>query len=162
MAKKKTAVLTVAELEQLLDSRRSELATLKEKREALANQIADLDEQIAAATGTGGGRKKVKRVKRKKSAKRAAKKAVRKTARKVKKTRPTTRRKRAKNSAPLSTFVEQALAGNKKGLTVQQIVDAVKKAGYKSKSANFNTVVYQQLYHSKKIKKAGRGMYALK
>lgn len=48
---------------------------------------------------------------------------------------------------PLSAFVREALKGQRGGLTLAQIGEAVQSAGYQSTSSNFKNVLYQCLYN---------------
>lgn len=54
---------------------------------------------------------------------------------------------RDENSQPLSAYILQVLESNPQGLTVQAIVTAVIKAGYKTRSTTFLQVVRQKLYN---------------
>lgn len=54
---------------------------------------------------------------------------------------------RDENSQPLSAYILQVLESNPQGLTVQAIVAAVIKAGYKTRSTTFLQVVRQKLYN---------------
>lgn len=67
---------------------------------------------------------------------------------------------RPKNSMNLA----QALAGVLKGRTmsVTDVAQAVQRAGYKTSSANFRTIVNQTLIKSDKFKKVSRGQYTAK
>lgn len=180
MAKKRSGnVLSVAELEKMLDKRRTEVDKLRARRDSLIQQLEQLDGQISLLEGGGTvGRAKStpaaakratkKRTTRKKRATRgtATKATRKKTAKKVKKKvrkKSAARGRRPKNSAPLGDFVLAALKDKKQGLSVKEIADAVQQAGYKTKSGKFRTVVYQYLYHSKKITRSDKtGNYVLK
>ncbi len=47
--------LSIAELERLLEERRSSVAKLQKKRDEVQAKLDDLDREIAAAGGGGGG-----------------------------------------------------------------------------------------------------------
>lgn len=53
---------------------------------------------------------------------------------------------RQENSKPLSQYILTVLESTPQGLTCRAIVDAVQKAGYKTRSATFVQVVRQKLY----------------
>jgi hypothetical protein len=71
-----------------------------------------------------------------------------------------TGRRRPQNE---SNLVE-ALAGvlKDKTMSVTDVAEAVQKAGYKTTSANFRTIVNQTLINSGKFKRLGRGQYTAK
>ena len=59
--------------------------------------------------------------------------------------------------------IPAALAINGSALSAYpQIADAASKAGYKSVSKTFHTIIYQTLARDKRFKRAGRGQYVLK
>lgn len=126
--------LSLAQLQALIESRKSAVSSLYEKRKQVARQLADLDAEIAAAEGKGGAT-------RGRPAHFARGKAA------VKRRGPV---QRAQNEKSLKTYVEEALAGNKKGLTIGEIQAVVLKNGYTTNSANFKNTLYQCLYHNDK------------
>ncbi len=72
-------------------------------------------------------------------------------------------RRRPKNDKPLPEVLHQVLQG--KTLSVGEAVEAVQKAGYKTSSNNFRTIVNQQLIadkNKKLFKKVARGQYTAK
>ncbi len=69
---------------------------------------------------------------------------------------------RAKNEKSLNEHVQDALKKTKKGLTLSELSDAVKSAGYQSNSRNFKNVLYQNLYNATNISRdANSGKYTL-
>ncbi len=68
-----------------------------------------------------------------------------------------TGRKRPRNDANLETYLARVLKGKTMGVT--EVANAVKRAGYKTTSPNFRTIVNQTLIRSDKIKKLARGKY---
>lgn len=127
--------LSIAQLEALINSRKSKLSALYEKRDQLAKQLAAVNSEIAAAEGTSGsGRGRPSHFSR------AAAVAKRRGA-------PV---QRAQNAKSLKKYVEEVLAANKKGLTIGEIQEAVLSSGYTTNSANFKNTLYQCLYHNEK------------
>lgn len=55
---------------------------------------------------------------------------------------------RLKNESPLRTVLLDVLTRNKKGLSLRDIAEKVKDSGYKTRSRNFENVVYQCLYNT--------------
>ncbi|MFN9480732.1 MAG: hypothetical protein ACK6C0_15140 [Betaproteobacteria bacterium] len=68
--------------------------------------------------------------------------------------------KRARNSMSLVEALSNALKGN--SLTIEQAMDAVRKAGYQSSSASFRQIVSQTLVSRPEFKRVARGVYTLK
>lgn len=66
-------------------------------------------------------------------------------------------RRRPKNDAALPDALAKVLAG--KTMSVSDAADAVVKAGYKSNSAHFRTMVNIALLNKKRFKRVERGQY---
>lgn len=58
---------------------------------------------------------------------------------------------RFRNEQSLENVICDVLAKYKKGLNLSELAEAVQKTGYKSGSANFKNVVYQNVYKSERI-----------
>ena len=112
--------LTVAQLERLLESKRSRMNSLLKRREKLQKALAIIEGRISVIGG----------VKRDSSSK------VRKV------------RKRPKNEKSLYEVVIAVLGQNKKGLTLPDLSKKVLDTGYKTNSAKFDNTVYQCLYNN--------------
>jgi hypothetical protein len=118
--------LSVAELEQMLDSRRAELSDLESRRSQLAAELEECDARISQLTGTPGrGRR----------------------GRKVARRRPGGGRGRKQPA--LKNVIVEVLQKSKKALSVDEIVDRVLATGYKSSSDEFRKVAYLNLFHLK-------------
>ncbi|QDT39207.1 hypothetical protein [Stratiformator vulcanicus] len=156
MAKSKD--MTVAELEELLEDRRSAVTDLEEKRAKLLEELSAVDQEIADLAG--GKKKSPGRPKKSKAATSTPKK------KKSVKKKKSSGGRRARNTKSLKDYILDILAKNKKGLDLNEMMDAVQKEGYKSKSADFKTVLYQTLYHLKRGGEIDRndktGAYVLK
>lgn len=68
---------------------------------------------------------------------------------------------RARNAKSLNDTLEEVLTGGKP-MSVGDIVDAVKAAGYRSSSANFRGIVNQTLIKDKRFTAPERGIYQMK
>ncbi len=66
-------------------------------------------------------------------------------------------RTRAKNDGSLAAALASVLKG--KVMSVTEVAGAVKKAGYKSNSPNFRTMVNAQLLNRKMFRRESRGKY---
>ncbi len=115
--------LSVAKLEQMLNHRKQLLTGLKKRESRLQKELDDVQKRIGAIEGSGIGGT----VRRKRTG------------------------KRAKNSKSLHEVVLDLLSKNKKGYPLTPLGQKVLESGYKSNSTNFNNVLYQCLYNSKKI-----------
>lgn len=158
--KKKLTRVSTQELASELDRRRKRLPALRRKRDQLLQQLDEVEAQMADLGAAGGGRAgKKKRTRKKSGRKKAArKKATRKKAGKKK----TTRRKRPRNEMPLGDALVKAMKGRKQPAGVGDLVEAVKKQGYKSSASNFRSIVNQTLLKDNRFKNVGRGQYQLK
>jgi hypothetical protein len=123
----------IAQLERILDDRRSELSKLERQRLDLQRRLNGLERQIIKVNGglrgmrgrMGGGR--------------------------------------ARNARSLVETIEEVMRGNGKAMRVGEIVDAVTATGYRSSSANFRGIVNQTLIKERKrFGQADRGLYELK
>ena len=112
--------LSVAQLEKLLDTKRSVLSTLQKKRENLQKALASVESRIASVGGASSG---------------ASGKARR-------------AQKRPRNDKTLQEVVFELLEKNKKGFRLADLSDKVLETGYKSGSAKFSNTVYQCLYNN--------------
>ena len=74
--------------------------------------------------------------------------------------RPARSNGRARNSMTLADALGKALKG--KTMSVTEAADAVKRAGYRTKSNSFRTQVNIALIKSEMFKRVGRGQYTAK
>ena len=130
------SVLTIAELEQMLGSRRRKLNDLQKERTKVQRKLDDIDSRIRALSGAGGGASG--------------------------RTGGGGGGGRAHNAQSLVATLENVLKSSGKPLGVGDIVDKVHAAGYRSNSANFRALVNQTLIKEKRFTSAGRGVYQLK
>ena len=145
--------MSVAELEAALSEKRGRLKDLSARRAQLQKELASVEGELetlggdapaksSAATGKKRGRPAGSKNKPKSGGKGAQS------------------GKRPKNKMTMKKAVETVLADSKDGLTLSETATAVKKLGYKSKSDNFENVVYQCLYNNKKqFPKGSNGKY---
>ena len=50
----------------------------------------------------------------------------------------------------MKAWVQEELQKAKKGLTIDELIESVQAAGYKSKADKFKNVMYQCLFHGQK------------
>ena len=132
--------VTTTDLRTELKRRASELGKLEAKRDVLLAQVEQLDSEISFINAALGGTAKS-------SARRAGGRA-------------STGRKRPRNDKSLEVALADVLKGKTMGVT--EVAEAVQKAGYKTTSPNFRTIVNQTLIRSELIKKLSRGAYTAK
>jgi hypothetical protein len=141
---RKLATVSLAELKAEIDRRHTEL---KQRRDSLAQELAELEHEIAgmgdsASVRRGPGRPRATSVQGPR-----------------RRGRPAGTGRRGKPS--LVTTLQRVLSG--RTLSVTEAVDAARKAGYKSQSANFRTIVNQALLANTNLfKKVARGQYTAK
>jgi hypothetical protein len=126
--------MSVAELEHLLNSKKAQLESLRQRREKLAQELASVEQQINSTVGVG----------RQASAAPAAPAAA---ARKTGKRRVL----RAKNDRSLKSVVVELLTNERKGLGLDELSRKVLETGYKTSSTKFKNTLYQCLYHADNI-----------
>ena len=128
--------LSIAQLEQVLRARRSQLQKLAKQRAKIARELARLDQRIGMlGGGAGGGGGRISGM---------------------------GGGGRARNAKSLVEAIEDVMSKNAKPMGVGDIVNAVQKNGYRSSSANFRGIVNQTLIKEKQFTSAGRGVYQLK
>ncbi|MSR58394.1 MAG: hypothetical protein EXS05_12070 [Planctomycetaceae bacterium] len=111
--------MTVAQLERLLQKKRTNLDSLEQRRSRLQKKLKQLDSRIALIGGVvREGRK------------------------------PRRGRKRPKNTQTLLQALSQVLTHNKKGLTLKELADKILEGGYKTASTKFQNTVYQVIYNN--------------
>jgi len=131
MAKRSISNASVQDLQAELRRRQRRLPALQKKRKKLEQQLAEIDQQIKELGGTVS-----------------------------KQGRSGTARKRPKNAMSLVDTLAKVMKKNQP-MRVPTIADRAKKAGYKSNSANFTSIVNQALIKDKRFKQAERGKYML-
>jgi len=141
MPRTKESVLSVSDLEKMLKSTTREIADLERRRAPHAKALAQLDARLAALRGT------------------KAKAPVAKAAPKSKKVRKVTRPRQAKS---LKVAIVDVLAGSPEAMGPSEIAAAVQKAGYKTTSKNFLTIVNNTLGQDKRIVRKAKGQYVVR
>ncbi|MCA9291274.1 MAG: hypothetical protein KDA25_09095 [Phycisphaerales bacterium] len=132
---------SIADLRHEIDRRQKAIGKLETKRDALAAQLAAVDAEIGEirSLAGGGGARRGRTV----VAKRGG------------------ARKRPRNAMNLVEALSKVLAGVT--MSVTEVAGAVQKAGYRTTSANFRTIVNQALISNPSVfKKVERGRYTAK
>lgn len=133
MPRPATAGFNIAQLERILEDRRTEVSRLERLRSELRRKLDGVERQIAKLAGGLRG---------------------------LRGRRGGTR---ARNDVSLVEAIETAMRNAGKPMRVGDIVDAVQGAGYRSNSDNFRGIVNQTLIKERKrFAQASRGVYQLK
>jgi len=138
---RKASVMSIQELRRCLLAQEREVARLEQKREKLVKELARIDKAIVAAGGS---------LDKKPAAKTRATRAAVSPGRKP------------SDGKPLIDYIIGVLKGSPKGMRVKEVMNAVTKAGYVSRSKDFYGIVATALREGPQFKKISRGIYALK
>jgi len=144
--------ISTGALQAELQRRSQDLTKLEARRDALLDEVGMIDSEISvisaaigAHSGTSARKTRATGITRKKA---------------VGRPRRAGGGKRPRNEASLEVSLAKVLKGKTMGVT--EAANAVKKAGYKTSSPNFRTIVNQALIRSDLIKKVDRGAYTAK
>lgn len=139
---------SIEELQAELERRESVVAELAARREELLSELDTVDRELRANGAEPGGQRRGPGRPRKLSSSRAT-------------PRRTGNRRRPRNKVNLVEALQKVLKGQT--MSVTDIADAVQKAGYRTTSENFRTIVNQALINNtNKFKKVARGKYTAK
>lgn len=128
--------LSLKELDDLRLRRMKEIAALEKQRDKLKGKIDGINERLASLRGQRRGRP---------PARAAATATTRRS------------RRRSKNAQSLREVLVAALEKAGKPLSTSELVHAVNKAGYKSRSKNLRAVIYQAIHKADEIVAAKNG-----
>ena len=148
-------IKSITELRREIAAKERQLKKFVSQRKKVAARLAVIEKRIELLGGEppkpkrGRGRPK----RRKKVARKKTRRAGR-LARKVKKARRAT-------GKPLVEYIRQVLAKSPKPMRAKNIVQAVRKVGYKTFSKDFYGIVAAALRDKKNFKRVGRGVYTL-
>ena len=132
MARISLEKISTKEILAEITRRKKERTTLLREKTALTRRLKAIDAELGAMG-------------KKKSARRPAKK----------------NQKRARNVMTLPEAMLKVMSEDK-AMSVPEIASAASKAGYKSTSKTFHTIIYQTLARDKRFKKTDRGQYVVK
>ena len=144
MAKKRSPSMSIAQLQKALANTKQRIQGLKDRREKLLAQVAEVDRQIVELAG-----EPVAPVPEEEAPAPAPAK-------------PKEPRKLPKNTMSLNDAIVKVLSEAKKPMRVAEIAEAVKAAGYKTTSTVFAKQVSGIAAVEKRVEKVERGVFALK
>lgn len=134
------AKVTTLELQQELARRSAALKKLQQQRSELVNQVRQIDAELAALDGVSAA---VGRATAAAGPKRAGGRV--------------TGRRRPRNAMSLADALAKLLQG--RAMSVSEAAEAVQRAGYRTTSPNFRTIVNQTLIRDSRFRKVARGRY---
>jgi hypothetical protein len=157
---------TMSDLRAELEAREGKVAELKQRRDDLAAQVARIDQEIKdlkspPMTAAPAPVKLVRRGRPPKAAAPAKPAAVAKPAPAAKPARAARAAGGSAGKETLADVMAKVMSKTKK-MRADEIIAAVNRAGYKSTSKTFRTIVYQTLGRDKRFRRAGRGLYLLR
>ena len=129
------ANLNIVELQRILGDRKKQLEKLHRKRDTIQRSLNEIDAEIAKVSGGAAGESTGGRA--------------------------TGKGSRARNDRPLPDYMEEVMVKAGRPMKVNEIVEAVLAAGYKTTSASFKNIINQQLIKERKrFQHTDRGTYA--
>jgi hypothetical protein len=150
---------SIQELKKQLAAQERKMEKLQTRRDKIAAELEQVDRELAQLTGGGTTSAPTKR-RRKKTTKAARKtKSAKKTGRK-KSSRG--RRGGGEGGKTLEHYIIQVLDQAGEPMRAKEVMQAVDKAGYKSKSKDFYGIVATALRNEDLFKRVSRGVYTLK
>ncbi len=135
MAKRKLDNVPTDDLQAELARRDRRLGTLQRKRQRVLDQLNEVEQEIMELGGTPGARTKSASQRKKTDA-------------------------RPKNKMSLPDALAKVMSTSKP-MGVSEAAEAVQKAGYKTNSKNFTTIVNQTLIKDDRFEQVSRGKYKL-
>jgi len=156
--------LSLGDLQQIIEAKESEVTGLNARRAVLADELADVEAELA---GAGGGKKRSRKPGKRgpgrprKAGRRRGRVATAKKARRAKGQRRG-RKAGPKGQSTLHNAIRSALNGSSEPMKLADVAANVRKSGYKTKSGDFNVIIGNRLAEMRDVKKAGRGVYAMK
>ncbi len=150
------SALSLGDLRRLFEAKEAQIAKLAARRDAAAAELAAVEQELEAAGGGGmptrrgpGRPPKAARSGRgpgrpKGSGKRRGRKPG------------------VKGQSDLHNAIRAALKGASEPMKLADLAKKVVSDGYKTKSSHFPMIVGMRLSEMKDVKKAGRGLYAMK
>jgi hypothetical protein len=156
--------MSLADLRRMFQAKESQIAGLISRRESLVAELAAVESDLVAASGTGAPAAAPVAVKRGPGRPRKAGRPA-KAPRAAKVGRPkggAAGRRGPRGDEGVHNFIRKALASSSGPMKLADVAKKVLAAGYKTTSSRFAVIVGQRLSEMKDVKKAGRGMYALR
>jgi hypothetical protein len=174
--------LSIGDLQRIVEEKLASFEKLAARRAALVAELDAVDAELTAS-GAGGGRRRGRKPGPKpgrKAGRRGPGRPPKNGRRRRGPGRPPKAGKRRgpgrppkggkrrgrkagpPGQGPLHNMIRNAMKGASEPMKLAEIADKVVAGGYKSKSPRFPMIVGQRLAEMKDVKKAGRGLYAMK
>ncbi len=149
---KKDGMMTIVQVESMLNALRGRAEELTTKRKTLAADLDSIDRELNLLRGGFSGSAAPTPSKSPDSSKGNGRA----------KASGNGGKSRAKNSMSLVAMLEKVLSESGQPMSVSDILTAVEKGGYKSSSNNFRGLLNQTLIKDDRFGSASRGMYEMK
>jgi hypothetical protein len=148
--------LSLGDLRRLYEAKESQISKLAARRDAVAAELAAVEGELAAA---GGGGMPAKRGPGRPP---KAAKMGRGPGRPKGSGKRRGRKPGAKGQSDLHNAIRSALKSAGEPMKLADLAKKVVSGGYKTKSSHFPMIVGMRLTEMKDVKKAGRGLYAMR
>ena len=154
--------LSLADLRRMLEEKEGQLSKLAARRDDLAAELANVEAELAAAGGGAAMRRGPSRPPGKRGPGRP-----KGSGRGPSRPKGSDKGKRGRKPGPkgqsdLHNAIRAVLKASNEPMKLGDIADAVKKNGYKTKSAHFPMIVGFRLKEMADARKAGHGLYTMK
>jgi len=156
--------MSLADLRHMFQAKESQIAGLFARREALVAELAGVESDLGAASGTGAPAAVNGTVKRGPGRPRKAGRPAKapRAAKTGRKSKSAADRRGPRGDEKVHNFIRNALASSNEPMKLADIAKKVLTAGYKTTSSRFAVIVGQRLSEMKDVEKAGRGMYTMR
>lgn len=158
---KAAVAMSLAELRRMFTVKESQISRLRARRDELLAELATVESDLSSASKESArrvGRKVAVRGRPRRSGGPAKSRRPLRAARK----RAAAGRRGPRGDQGVHNFIRKVLAAARAPMKLAEIAKRVLSAGYKTTSSRFAVIVGQRLSEMKEVKKAGRGMYALR
>jgi hypothetical protein len=155
--------MSIAELRRMFKAKESQIDALRARRRKLLSELAVVESRLSSvANGVvrgarralavrGGGRR------RRKAAASSGRRRVMSS-----RSRSAAGRRGPRGDEGVHNFIRKVLVAARAPMKLAEIAKRVLASGYRTTSSRFAVIVGQRLSEMKGVRKAGRGMYALR
>ena len=144
--------LSLGDLRRMLEEKEGSISKLAARRDALADELAEAEAELAAASGGGAARRGPGRPPGKRGPGRPKSTGKGRRGRKP----------GPKGQSDLHNAIRAVLKGSSEPMKLVDLAEKVKKNGYKTKSKNFGVILGLRLSEMADVKRVERGVYAMK
>lgn len=155
--------MSLAELRHMFRAKESQIAALRTRRRKLLSELAAIESHLSsAANGVARTARESLAVRRGSRRRGAAAASNSRRPPKSTRSRSTAGRRGPRGDEGVHNFIRKVLVAARAPMKLAEIAKRVLASGYRTTSSRFAVIVGQRLSEMKGVKKAGRGMYALR